>query len=76
MKLIVLGCGLVGGPMAIDLAKEEDFEITIVDNNQEVLDALVSEHNNIKAIHKDLGDPHDVTALVADYDLVINAVPG
>jgi len=36
MKMIVLGCGLVGGPMAIDLAKEEAFEITIVDKNQEV----------------------------------------
>ena len=31
MKMIVLGCGLVGGPMAIDLEKEEAFEITIVD---------------------------------------------
>ena len=76
MKLIVLGCGLVGGPMAIDLAKEEAFEITIVDKNQEVLDALAARHDNIEILQKDLGDPKEVTALVADYDLVINAVPG
>ncbi len=76
MKMIVLGCGLVGGPMAIDLAKEKKFEITIVDKNQEVLDALAARHNNIKTAHRDLGDPQEVSVLVADYDLVINAVPG
>jgi saccharopine dehydrogenase-like NADP-dependent oxidoreductase len=76
MKMIALGCGLVGGPMAIDLAKEDAFEITIVDKNQEVLDALAARHNNIKTLQKDLGDPQEVTSLVSDYDLVINAVPG
>jgi len=76
MKMIVLGCGLVGGPMAIDLAKDEAFEITIVDKNREVLDSLAARHNNIKILQKDLGDPQEVTALVKDYDLVINAVPG
>ncbi len=76
MKMIVLGCGLVGGPMAIDLAKEENFEITIVDKSQEVLDALAARHNNIKTVQRDLGNPKEVSALVADYDLVINAVPG
>ncbi|MBD3856505.1 MAG: saccharopine dehydrogenase NADP-binding domain-containing protein [Acidobacteria bacterium] len=76
MKMIVLGCGLVGGPMAIDLAKEENFEITIVDKNRETLDALASEHTNITTVQRDLGDPQEVSALVADYDLVINAVPG
>jgi len=76
MEMIVLGCGLVGGPMAIDLAKEETFEITIVDKNRETLDALASEHTNITTVQRDLGNPQEVSALVADYDLVINAVPG
>ena len=76
MKMIVLGCGLVGGPMAIDLAKEEDFEVTIVDRKQEALNALASEHGNIKTVQQDLGNPQDVSALVADHDIVLNAVPG
>ena len=76
MKVIVLGCGLVGGPMAADLAKEENFEVTIVDRNQEVLDVLASKHNNITTLNRDLGNPQDVGALVASYDLVLNAVPG
>ena len=76
MKLIVLGCGLVGRPMAVDLAKEATFEVTIVDKNQKVLDALTGKHNNIKTVHRDLGDPQEVGALIANHDLVLNAVPG
>ena len=76
MKVIVLGCGLVGGPMAADLAKEADFDVTIVDRDQEALSALASRHGSIKTIQQDLGNPNDVSAVVADYDLVINAVPG
>ena len=76
MKMTVLGCGLVGGPMAIDLAKETEFEITVVDKNREALKALETRHNNIKTVHRDLGDPNEIGALIADQDLVINAVPG
>jgi lysine 6-dehydrogenase len=76
MKMIVLGCGLVGGPMAADLAKEANFEVTIVDKNQEVLNAFAAQHNNINTVQKDLGNPQEIGALIADHDLVINAVPG
>jgi lysine 6-dehydrogenase len=76
MKMIVLGCGLVGGPMAIDLARENNFEVSIVDRNQEALDAVASEHPKIRTVHRDLGDPQEVGALVADHDIVLNAVPG
>jgi len=76
MKMIVLGCGLVGGPMAIDLARESEFEITVVDKNREALKALETKHKNINTVHWDLGDPNEIGALVADQDLVINAVPG
>jgi lysine 6-dehydrogenase len=76
MKMIVLGCGLVGGPMAADLAKEANFEVTIVDKNQEVLNAFAAQHNNINTVQKDPGNPQEIGALIADHDLVINAVPG
>ena len=36
-KIIVLGAGLVGGPIAIDLSKELDFEISIADINENSL---------------------------------------
>jgi saccharopine dehydrogenase-like NADP-dependent oxidoreductase len=76
MKVIVLGCGLVGGPMAIDLAKETDFDVAVADKNSNALKILKDQHETINTIHRDLGTPGDVSALVSDYDLVLNAVPG
>lgn len=78
MKVIVLGAGLVGGPMAIDLAKEtkkSKFEVTLVDYNQTVLDKIDNSYS-INKLAKDLSNPDDVTNLVADYDIIVNAVPG
>ncbi len=74
MKVVVLGAGLVGGPMALDLANEPKFEVTLIDYSEAVLDKI--ENNSIKKIAKDLSNPDDVTKLVADYDIVVNAVPG
>ena len=37
MKVIILGAGLIGGPMAIDLAKDKDLEVTVADINIEAL---------------------------------------
>lgn len=76
MKIIVLGCGLVGRPMAVDLARDTGFEITIVDKNREALDDLAREHSNIETVQADLGSPERIGELIADHDLVLNAVPG
>ena len=76
MKMIVLGCGLVGRPMAVDLARETGFEITIVDKDRGALEALANEHKNIETVHANLGNPDNIGALIADHDLVLNAVPG
>ena len=43
MKALVLGAGLVGGPMAVDLAKDSEFDVTAVDLSSQVLDKL-NEH--------------------------------
>jgi len=75
MKIIVLGAGLVGGPMAVDLAHESKFEITLVDYNQAALDKIGNSYP-INKMAKDLSRPDDVKKLVADYDIVVNAVPG
>jgi saccharopine dehydrogenase-like NADP-dependent oxidoreductase len=76
MKAVVLGCGLVGGPMAVDLAKDPDIEVTIVDINTDALQAVADQQGNITTVHRDLGDPAEVKRIVADHDLVLNAVPG
>lgn len=75
MKIIVLGAGLVGGPMALDLAGDAGFEITAVDINPEVLSNL-EKKRKINTIQCDLSDSGKVKSLVKDYDMVLSAVPG
>ncbi len=69
-KIVVLGAGLVGGPMARDLAA--DYEVTAADVNQDNLSRL----SGIKTVQADLSDPDTISRVVFDADLVINAVPG
>jgi lysine 6-dehydrogenase len=74
MKIIVLGAGLVGGPMAIDLVKDEAFEVCSADISNTSFEYLQS--FGIKTIQEDLSDTEKVKKIVAAYDMVINAVPG
>lgn len=76
MKIIVLGGGLVGAPMAIDLNKDEKFEVTVADYSTDALNSIKIKCPDLSVIRKDLSNPKEVTVLVSDYDLVINAVPG
>ncbi len=76
MRIIILGAGLVGAPMAIDLSKDKNFEVTVTDFSNDALSSLKLRCPELSIIQKDLSNPHDVTELVKDYDFVVNAVPG
>jgi len=75
MKAIVLGCGLVGGLIAKDLAKDKDFQITVADIDEKKLDKLTKE-TEISGMKTDLSDSSDIKKIVAEQDIVIGAVPG
>ncbi len=75
MKLIVLGGGLIGSTIAKDLAKDRDFQVTVVDIKKEVLNKLAKEEN-VKVIEADLSDSETIKKLVVDQDMVVGAVPG
>ena len=75
MKILVLGAGLVGGPMARDLAADSRFEVTAADRDEEALAAL-REKAPVATLPADLGDPAAVTALVKGFGMVVGAVPG
>jgi len=75
MKVIVLGGGLVGGPMALDLAKDPDKEITVCDINEKILGKFNS-NRNIKTRQLDINDTPSLKKVVKDYDFVLNAAPG
>jgi len=75
MKAIVLGCGLVGGFIAKDLAKDKDFQVTVADIDEGKLNKLTKE-TGIRGIKADLSDSGDIKKIVVDQDIVIGAVPG
>ena len=75
MNVIVLGAGLVGTPMAIDLAKDSGFDVTVADINKEALNKIKNKYG-ISTIQKDLSDLQSVKEIVKDFDIVLNAVPG
>jgi len=72
-KIIVLGAGLVGGAMAIDLKKQ--YNVTCVDINATALKPLAEKHG-INTQQKDLSDKSVLQDCVKDFDLVVSAVPG
>lgn len=71
-KIIVLGAGLVGSAIAIDLSKS--FDVTSVDINEEALKLL--EAHGILTLKANLKDDNVIQNIVKDFDLVVGAVPG
>ncbi len=76
MKTIVLGAGLVGGPMALDLAQDQTLEVTVADISEKALHALSQQNPEIQTQVADLSQTAKVKELIKDFDLVLNAVPG
>jgi saccharopine dehydrogenase-like NADP-dependent oxidoreductase len=74
-KVIVLGAGLVGAPMAFDLASSGEFDVAVVDFDVASLQKF-SNKPQIETIQKDLSNPGYIKEVVKDFDLVLSAVPG
>ena len=72
-KIVVLGSGMVGSAMALDLAKKH--HVLAVDLNEENLQAL-KQNPKIKTQISDLSQAENIQKVIADADLVVNAVPG
>lgn len=73
-KIIVLGAGMVGSAMAIDLAKKH--QVTVTDRSQKVLDKVKAKCNDLTIKELDVTDVVKLKTTLADFDLVICAVPG
>lgn len=75
MKVVILGVGLVGKAVALDLASDEKFLVSAVDLKKEPLDDL--RNRGLTSVEqKDLSRPDEVKRVVKPFDLVISAVPG
>jgi saccharopine dehydrogenase-like NADP-dependent oxidoreductase len=73
-KIIVLGTGMVGSAMAIDLAKNHD--VTVSDLNQAVLDKVQLKCLDLSTQQLDVCDAQTLQKALQPYDLVVCAVPG
>ena len=71
-KVVVLGAGLVGKTIAVELSK--DYQVTSVDANSEKLKSLSDK--KINTLNTDLSSDSAIKKIIKDFDLVIGALPG
>ena len=72
-RIIVLGAGLVGSAIAIDLSK--NYDVTSVDLKTDSFSKFEN-FPEINTIQADVNNREKLKNLVSDFDLVIGAVPG
>lgn len=79
MNITILGGGMIGKAIALDLATDTDCIVTVVDNSDNALEFF--KNSNIRAKKIDLTTMGVLTGLsginkaIYDQDLVINALP-
>jgi saccharopine dehydrogenase-like NADP-dependent oxidoreductase len=74
MQIAILGAGMVGRAMAIDLASK--YQVTSFDVSEHALQTLTQKNNAVKTIKADLRDLSNYTTMLKDFDFVVSAVPG
>ncbi len=73
-SIIVLGAGMVGSAMAVDLSTH--FTVKVADVNAEALARLKAKVPAIQTVEADLRDKALLQTLIGPYDYVLSAVPG
>ena len=73
-NIIVLGAGMVGSTIAIDLSKKH--HITLTDYNQEALIKAEQKCNKLTIQLLDVTDKNTLQETIKKFDLVVCAVPG
>lgn len=73
-SIAVLGAGMVGSAIALDLAARH--QVTSFDINQSNLEKLQQRNGSIQMVQADLSDRASYAEWLAPFDLVVTAVPG
>jgi len=74
MTIAVLGAGMVGRVIALDLAK--NFSVTCFDLSAENLETLKQGNAGIQTVGADLSQFAEFKNFLSPFDLVVTAVPG
>ena len=73
-NIIVLGAGMVGSAIAIDLAK--NHRVTLTDLSQEALQKAKNKYSDLDIKQLDVTEKNELQSIIKPFDLVVNAVPG
>ena len=73
-KIIVLGAGMVGSAMAIDLAKK--YSVTVADLSDKALEKLKQKNQSITTLQLNAKDKALLISAITPFDIVVCAVPG
>ena len=73
-NVIVIGAGMVGSAMAIDMTKK--YNVTLTDLNGETLKKVQAKCTDLQVQELDVCDKNALSEAIRPYDLVICAVPG
>jgi len=73
-EILVLGAGMVGRAMAIDLAKKH--EVTLTDLHNKPLTVAKEKCRKLNTIRLDASDRKSLQSAVRPFDLIVCAVPG
>ena len=74
MRIAVLGAGMVGRTIAIDLSQHH--EVSSFDINPENLSKLKALHAKIETVQTNLKEYKNYESLLKNFDFVVSAVPG
>lgn len=74
IKIAVLGAGMIGTAIAIDLVKT--FDVTSIDINENSLSRVQQTNKNISTIKSDLTSHKNYAELLKPFNFIITAVPG
>ena len=75
MRIIVLGVGMIGSAIAVDLAHEPGISVKVVDRSRKALERVKAKAA-VEGMQANLQEKRIIPSLVAGNDLVISAVPG
>ncbi len=74
MTIAVLGAGMVGRAIALDLAK--DYSVTSFDLNAVNLDEIKSKNESVQTVAADLSQFTEYQNWFSPFDIIVTAVPG
>jgi saccharopine dehydrogenase (NADP+, L-glutamate forming) len=74
-RVLILGAGLVAGPMVRYLLEQPDFRVTVASRTVSKAQALVGGHPHGQALALNVQDDDALEAVVRDADLVVSLLP-